>query len=70
MENMVINRTWHGGGADATPFYEKGVSTLYFATKNSYTHLHLLSDKPNTINKELHQYITRLIYKTASEMAQ
>ncbi len=69
MKNMMTDRTWHGGGADATPFFEKDASTLYFATKNSYTHLHLLSDKPETINKKLHHYITRLIYNSAREMA-
>lgn len=69
MQSMLIERTWHGGGADATPFFEKGVSTLYFATKNSYTHLHLLSDKPKTINKELHRYITSLIYNASRNMA-
>jgi len=68
-KQMVIDRTWGGGGADATPFYEKGVPTLYFATKNSYDYLHLPGDKPETLNASLHQYLTELGYKTAVEIA-
>ena len=68
MKNMVIDRTWHGGGADATPFFDKGVSTLYFATKNSYKHLHLPSDKPQTLNKELHKYLTNLVYQSTEKI--
>ncbi len=64
MKSMVIDRTWRGGGADATPFFEKGIPTLYFATKNSYEHLHLPSDKPETLNKELHKYLTKLVYQS------
>ena len=68
MKSMVIDRTWRGGGADATPFFEKGVSTLYFATKNSYKHLHLSSDKPETLNKELHKYLTNIIYQSTKKL--
>jgi hypothetical protein len=69
MKQMVIDRTWGGGGADATPFYEQGIPTLYFATRNSYDHLHLPSDKPQTLNASLHQYLTEIGYKTAMEIA-
>lgn len=69
MKQMMTNRTWGGGGADATPFYEQGIPTLYFATKNSYTHLHLPGDKPETLNYSLHQYLTTLAYETTLEMA-
>lgn len=69
MKGMVIDRTWRGGGADATAFYEQGIPTLYFATSNSYTHLHLPSDKPETINASLHQYLTWLVYKITGRFA-
>jgi hypothetical protein len=69
LKNMIIDRTWGGGGADATPFFEQGIPTLYFATKNSYDHLHLPSDKPQTLNAPLHQYLTKIGYKTAMEIA-
>jgi len=70
MKGMVIDRTWGGGGADATPFYEQGIPTLYFATQNSYTHLHLPSDQPVTLNDSLHRYLTRVAFKTAEEIAE
>ncbi|MGM0497482.1 MAG: M20/M25/M40 family metallo-hydrolase, partial [Bacteroidota bacterium] len=69
MKSMMVDRTWRGGGADATPFFEEGVSTLYFATKNSYDHLHLQSDKPETLNQELHKYVTDLVYQSAEKLA-
>ncbi|MBS3808347.1 MAG: hypothetical protein KGY60_12650 [Bacteroidales bacterium] len=53
----------------ATPFYENGIPTLYFTTANSYTHLHLPGDKPETLNYSLHQYLTTLAYETTLEMA-
>lgn len=68
-KSLVIDRTWGGGGADATPFYEKGIPTLYFATKNSYTHLHLPSDTPETLNQELHYEITKLAGKLTERIA-
>lgn len=64
-DRLLISTTWSGGGADAEPFYQKGIKTLYFVTKNSYKHLHMLSDKPETLNHELFYAITKLAYKTA-----
>ena len=61
----MIERTWNGGGADATPFHQKGIPCLYFVTNNSYTHLHLTTDKTETLNGELFESITRLAYITA-----
>jgi aminopeptidase YwaD len=66
---MLTSNTWRGGGADATPFYEKGVPTLYFVSTNSYTHLHLPSDKPETLNPELFKAITKLGFEVALEVA-
>ncbi len=66
---LSVAGTWKGGGADATPFHEAGVPTLYFATTNSYTHLHLPSDKPGTLNGELFAELTRLAFRTAAAVA-
>jgi len=66
---QMISGTWGGGGADATPFHEKGLPTLYFVTTNSYDHLHALTDKPETLNGPLHEKLTRLCYLTALHVA-
>ena len=66
---LTIKTTWSGGGADATPFHEKGIPTLYFVTKNSYTHLHCLSDKVETLNPKLYEEITKLSFQTTLEVA-
>lgn len=62
--NLTVEQTWAGGGADASPFHQKGVPTLYFVTTNSYKHLHLPSDKPETLNRDLYLNITKLAYLT------
>ncbi|MFH2095458.1 MAG: M20/M25/M40 family metallo-hydrolase [Bacteroidota bacterium] len=66
---MAIGRTWGGGGADATPFYEKGVPTLYFVTTNSYAHLHYMTDLPETLNLPLFESITKLAFLTSFKVA-
>lgn len=66
---LTVDRTWAGGGADATPFHEAGVPTLYFATTNSYTHLHLPSDTPDTIDPQLLAEVARLACRTAWAVA-
>jgi len=66
---MSVDATWSGGGADATPFHKVGIPTLYFVTTNSYTHLHQLSDTPETLNQELFEKITRLAFRTVYEIA-
>ncbi len=58
--NIMVNNTWAGGGADATPFYNKGIKTLYFVTTNSYTYLHQPQDKPETLNPELFEKQAKL----------
>jgi Zn-dependent M28 family amino/carboxypeptidase len=67
--NYMIESTWSGGGADATPFYEKGIPCLYFVTKNSYKYLHLPGDKVETLNPALFENIVKLAYMTASTIA-
>jgi aminopeptidase YwaD len=67
--NLVVEDTWSGGGADLTPFYEKGIPGLYFVSKYSYEHLHLPTDTPETLNLDLLTNIVRLAYLTAREVA-
>jgi hypothetical protein len=66
---MMVEATWADGGADATPFHEAGVKTLYWVTTNSYTHLHLASDKPETLNGPLYAELVRLAFRTAWAVA-
>ncbi len=68
VKQMTLN-TWNGGGADATPFHLKGIPCLYFVTTNSYDHLHLASDLPETLNQNLFEKITRLAYLTVLNLA-
>lgn len=68
IKQMTLN-TWNGGGADATPFHLKGIPSLYFVTTNSYDHLHLASDLPETLNQNLFEKITRLAYLTVLNLA-
>lgn len=67
--NSMVDRTWNGGGADATPFHEKGIPCLYFVTTNSYDHLHLPSDKVETLNPVLYEKVVKLAHLTALEVA-
>lgn len=63
----MVKSTWKGGGADLTPFHEKGIPGLYFVTTNSYTHLHLPTDKPETLNPALYQQVVKLVYLLTKE---
>lgn len=65
----MIMRTWNGGGADAEPFHKKGIPCLYFVTYFSYTHLHLMSDKAETLNPEIFEKMCKLGYMSAIEIA-
>lgn len=65
----MILRTWNGGGADAEPFHSKGIPCLYFVTYFSYAHLHLLSDKPETLNPSTFEKICKLGYMSAYEVS-
>jgi hypothetical protein len=66
--NSMVERTWNGGGADATPFHEKGVPCLYFVTTNSYDHLHLSTDKVETLNPVLYEKVVKLAHLTVLEI--
>ncbi len=65
----MVAATWAGGGADATPFHEAGVKTLYWVTTNSYAHLHVASDLPETLNGPLYAELVRLAFRTAWAVA-
>jgi hypothetical protein len=67
---LTVAETWGGGGADATPFAEKQIPTIYFASRFSYTHLHLPGDTPATLNLRLYEELTRLVYRTAWKVAE
>ena len=67
--NSMVDRTWNGGGADSTPFYEKDIPCLYFVTTNSYDHLHLPTDEVGTLNPTLYEKVVRLAHLTALEVA-
>lgn len=66
---IAVNSTWGGGGADAEPFHKKGIPCAYFASTKSYTYLHLPGDKPETLNKSLHEKITKLAFLAALEIS-
>ncbi len=66
---LMIDRTWDSGGADAQPFADAGINTAYFVTTNSYTHLHYMTDKPNTLNPLLFEKITKLGFLTILKLA-
>jgi hypothetical protein len=66
--SVMVQDTWSGGGADATPFHEKGIPCLYFVSKYSYDYLHLPSDTPETLNQDLFEKIVKLAYLTAREI--
>ncbi|OFX74690.1 MAG: hypothetical protein A2X12_03515 [Bacteroidetes bacterium GWE2_29_8] len=67
--NMMVDKTTNSSVADAEAFFKEGIPTLYFVTTNTYTHLHLQTDTPETINKQLHRKITQLAYLTTLNVA-
>lgn len=67
--NSMVDRTWSGGGADATPFHEKEIPCLYFVTTNSYDHLHLPTDEVSTLNPTLYEKLVKLAHLTVLEVA-
>ncbi len=68
-QNMLVNRTWSGGGADATPFHQADIPALYFVSTNSYGQLHSVTDTPQSLNPQLFTTITRLGMLVAKEIA-
>ena len=68
-DNMLVSNTGNGGGADAEPFFKKGIPTLYFVSTNSYKYLHQLGDTPETLNVELLEAMTILGFKSLLAIA-
>lgn len=68
-DKLSVKDTWNGGGADGTPLNDKGIPMAYFVTKDSYGHLHLPSDKVETLNQNLYQSIVRLAYLATYKIA-
>ena len=66
---MMVEQTWGGGGADATPFHKKSIPCLYFVTTNSYEHLHYMTDTYRTLNTVLFEKITKLAYLVSLQVA-
>ncbi|MBS4035771.1 MAG: M20/M25/M40 family metallo-hydrolase [Ignavibacterium sp.] len=68
-DNLMLKRTWSGGGADATPFHNKGIPTAYIVTYYSYAHLHLPSDLPETLNGQLYESVVKLTSRALIKLA-
>ncbi len=68
-EGITVEATWYGGGADAQPWFDAGLPTLYFATEDSYTHLHAPSDTADTLDPVLYTAVVRLAGRTAAAVA-
>ena len=66
---LLSPKTFGGGGADAQPFYEAGIPTLYFNTSGGYKYLHA-TDKPETLNPEVFEKVVHLGYLTTMEPCQ
>ena len=67
---VLLPHSGTGGGADAQPFSDRGIPTAYFASHPSYTHLHLPTDTPETLNPSLFEAISRTAFRTAWRIGQ
>ncbi len=68
-QGITVDETWYGGGADAQPWFELGLPTLYFATEDSYTHLHKPGDTPSTLDPALFASVALLAQRTTAAIA-
>ncbi len=66
---ISLENTWYGGGADAQPFFDAGLPTLYFAADKGWTHLHQPSDTLDKIDPLLLTRATRLMYQVTAAIA-
>ena len=66
---VVHEDTWYGGGADAQPFFDAGIPTLYFANEGGYQNLHQPTDTPDTLKPALLAATARLLFQTAATIA-
>lgn len=67
--HLMSKSTGGGGGADATAFYDRGIPILYYNTTGGYKHLHMLSDKPETLNLSLFEKLTKNALLTVYHIA-
>ncbi len=65
----TVAETWYGGGADAQPFFDAGVPTLYVHTTESYAHLHQPTDTVETLEPALFTDTARLVATTTAAVA-
>ena len=68
-DNLMLERTWAGGGADATPFHNKGIPIAYIVSYYSYEHLHLSTDLSETLNMDLYKNIVNLTFFSSQKIA-
>jgi hypothetical protein len=68
-EGLTVEDSWYGGGADAQPWFDAGLPTLYFATEDSYTHLHKPGDTPETLDPGLYTAVVRLAGRSTAALA-
>ncbi len=68
-DGITLEDTWYGGGADAQPFFDAGLPTLYFAADKGWTHLHQPSDTLDKIDALLLTRATRLMVLTTAAIA-
>ena len=66
---IMVDDSWWGGGADAEPFFEAGVPTIYVTTTDGYGHLHLPSDTPGTLDPRLLEGAARIAFATLVAVA-
>jgi hypothetical protein len=69
LDGRTIEKTWWGGGADAQPFFEAGLPTLYVAAADGYRYLHRPTDTPETLDPELLAATARLVHAVVGEVA-
>lgn len=68
-DQLMVEDTWWGGGADAQPFFEAGVPTLYFNLDQGYHHIHRPEDTVDSLNYAVLAATSRLAYLTTAAIA-
>jgi hypothetical protein len=67
---LMVKNTWGGGGADLDALYKRKVPGIYFASRYSYTYLHLPTDKVETLNPRLYQELVKTAYRVLVRVAE
>lgn len=68
-DKLMTAATGGSGGADAAPFFQNGIQTLYFVTTNSYKYLHMYTDTPETLNQKLFAGVAKVAFNILKEAA-